>query len=125
MTRWLATSKQKRKMKEKGILKKRGERASNKASQQQEHLTRQEKVAKEGVWDWREIFFLGLFPLLLAGALVVIFPDFKDLVFEANYEPLEDVKTRPLKLPFGGSGSRGGDDNEKTDDENANASEPE
>lgn len=60
----------------------------------------QEKVAREGVTDWQEIFFLGIFPLLLAGAAVVVFPDFREMVFEANYEPLKDgVKTRPLKLP--------------------------
>ena len=78
--RGLATSKQKRKLQERGILKTRQGRSiePNPTTDKADYIQKQaEAIRQEGV-NWKPIFFLGIFPVAMSGLVVLTRDDLRE-----------------------------------------------
>ena len=75
--RSLATSKERRKYQEKGIWKGRGRRRTKdrddfgKSNEAMDPIKEREKAIREEGVNWRPIFFLGVFPIIMSGLIVL------------------------------------------------------
>jgi hypothetical protein len=88
--RGLATSKQKRKLQEKGILKTRqgNTMESNPTTNNVDPIQEQaEAIRQEGV-NWKPIFFLGIFPVAMSGLVVLMRDDLREELEEKGISRL-------------------------------------